>query len=119
MVASILLMIIYVGCSALGLTLLKMGLNDGVKLTFSTACMEMKLPMLLFAGILLYICSFLLNMLVMSRFNLSYVYPVSAALIYIAIVVFSVILLKEQVSRTQMIGMAVILVGIVIMNLKK
>lgn len=119
MVISISLMLIYVICSALGLTLIKMGLNSKLGLSFSAACIEMKIPLLLLGGVLLYICSFLLNMFVVSKFNLSYVYPISAGLIYVAIIILSVFLLKETVSTTQIIGMAAILIGIVIMNIQK
>ncbi len=119
MIISILLMLIYVGCSALGLTLLKMGLNNKFEFSFTAASIEMKIPILLLCGVLLYICSFLINMLVVSRFNLSYVYPISAGLIYVAIIAFSVLFLKETISSTQIIGMAAILVGIMIMNIKK
>ena len=103
----------------MGLTLLKMGLNHNAAFSFTSSCIEVKLPMLLLAGALIYICSFLLNMLVISKFNLSYAYPVSAGLIYIAIVALSVLLLKENVSSTQIIGMIAILIGIVIMNIRK
>lgn len=116
---SILLILIYVICSAMGLTLLKMGLNNNATFSFTSSCIEMKIPILLFAGAALYICSFLLNMLVINKFNLSYAYPVSAGLIYIAIVALSVLLLKENVTSTQIIGMAAILIGTVIMNIRK
>ena len=55
----------------------------------------------------------------MSRFNLNYVYPISAGLIYIAIIALSVLLLKEKVTSTQIVGMIAILAGIIIMNIKK
>lgn len=119
MVISIILMLCYIACSASGLILLKMGLNHGTVISFSTALVEIKVHTLLIAGALLYVVSFLLNLVVMGRFDLSYVYPVSAGLIYIAILVLSVALLKEKITTTQIVGMAAILIGIVIMNLKK
>lgn len=119
MVISILLMLIYVICSALGLTLLKLGLNNKVLFSFNSSGLEIKFPMLFIIGAILYICSFLLNMIVVSKFNLSYAYPISAGLIYIAIIVFSVLLLKENVTITQIIGMAAILIGKYIMKAPK
>lgn len=119
MVMSILMMLIYVICSALGLILLKMGLSNKAIISFVSSFIEMRIPMLLLIGALLYIFSFLLNMLVISRFNLNYIYPISAGLIYILISILSVLLLKESINNTQIIGMGAILVGIIIMNIGK
>lgn len=119
MVTSIFLLLCYIACSAFGLILLKMGLNHGTALTLSAAVIEVKMHLLLIAGALLYVISFLLNLVVMSRFNLNYVYPISAGLIYTAIIALSVLLLKEKVTSTQIVGMIAILAGIIIMNIKK
>ncbi len=119
MITSVLLLIIYVASSSLGLVLLKVGLNNGTLITLHSAFLELKLHTFLMAGIVLYVLSFLLNMIVMSRFNLSYVYPISAGLIYIAILVFSLLILKEQMSLMQVTGTIFILIGIIIMNIKK
>ena len=114
---SIILLLIYVSCSALGLILLKMGINNGAVISLSTGFIEIKLHLILIGGAILYIFSFLLNMVVMSKFNLNYVYPISAGLIYIAIVGLSVMILKEKVTGMQIIGMLAILIGIIIMNI--
>ena len=119
MITSVLLLIIYVASSSLGLVLLKVGLNNGTLITLHSTFLELKLHTFLMTGAVLYILSFLLNMIVMSRFNLSYVYPISAGLIYIAILVFSLLILKEQMSLMQVMGTIFILIGIIIMNIKK
>ena len=119
MITSVLLLIIYVACSSLGLVLLKVGLNNGTLITLHSTFLELKLHTFLMTGAVLYILSFLLNMIVMSRFNLSYVYPISAGLIYIAILVFSLLILREQMSLMQVMGTIFILIGIIIMNIKK
>lgn len=119
MIISILLILIYAICSSLGLVLLKIGLNSGTSISLHSACLELKFHTFLIVGATLYILSFLLNMVVMRRFNLSYVYPISAGLIYIAILIFSVLILKEQVSMIQITGAVTILVGIIIMNIRR
>lgn len=119
MTGSILLLLIYVICSALGLTLLKLGMNNGFIFSINAGIFEMKFHLLLIIGALLYILSFILNMSVMSKLNLSYFYPVSAGLIYITISIFSIFILKEKVSIMQYIGMFIILFGVVVMNLHK
>lgn len=119
MFVSLLLLLIYVGCSALGLTLLKMGLNSGVNVNINDAFIVIKCHMQFIFGAALYVFSFLLNMVVMSRFDLSFIYPLSAGMIYIAILAFSIIILKENISTLQFIGMFAILLGIILMNIKK
>ena len=79
----------------------------------------MKRLLALVLGACLYVVSFLTSMVVMKGMNLSVFYPLSAGLIYIAVCILSFLLLKEKITTTQLIGMAVILAGIVIMNLNK
>lgn len=119
MFASILLMLIYIICSALGLVLLKAGLNNGTIISLNADFLGIKFHILFICGTLLYIFSFLLNMFVINKFNLSYAYPITAGLIYITILLLSVLILKEQISARQMIGMVTILIGIIIMNISK
>ena len=64
MFASILLMLIYIICSALGLVLLKAGLNNGTIISLNADFLGIKFHILFICGTLLYIFSFLLNMFV-------------------------------------------------------
>ena len=80
---------------------------------------SLNLSWILVLGACLYVVSFLTSMVVMKGMNLSVFYPLSAGLIYIAVCILSFLLLKEKITTTQLIGMAVILAGIVIMNLNK
>ena len=70
-------------------------------------------------GMVVYIVSFLLSLAVMKKMNLSVFYPISAGLIFILTCILSVVLLKEKVAVNQFIGMGIILIGIVVMNIKK
>lgn len=119
MTGSVILLFVYVICSALGLTLLKLGMNNGLLFSVNAGAFEIKFHILLILGAILYVISFILNMAVMSKLNLSYFYPISAGLIYIAIAIFSILILKERISSIQIIGMLIILFGVVIMNLHK
>ena len=105
--------------SAAGLTLIKLGLGKETTLLLDKGGFQLHLTWMLVGGALLYVISFLLSMVVMKGMNLSLFYPLSAGLIYIAVCVLSVLVLKEKISTTQLIGMAVILAGIIIMNIGK
>jgi len=70
-------------------------------------------------GLLFYITSFLLFLVIVTRYNLSYIYPLLAGCVYVAVFIASVIILKEKVSFLTVGGMIVILIGILILNLEK
>lgn len=56
---------------------------------------------------------------VMKRMNLTIFYPVSAGLIYIVVSLAGFLILKEAFTIQQLAGMAIILAGIVVMNIGK
>ena len=112
-------LIIYVCLSATALTLIKLGLGKDSTLLLNKGGFSLSLSWMLVLGACLYVVSFCLSMVVMKGMNLSLFYPLSAGLIYIAVCVLSFLVLKEKITTTQLIGMAVILAGIVIMNLRK
>ena len=112
-------LIIYVCLSATALTLIKLGLGKDSTLLLNKGGFSLSLSWMLVLGACLYVVSFLTSMVVMKGMNLSVFYPLSAGMIYIAVCVLSFLLLKEKITTTQLIGMAVILAGIVFMNLIK
>lgn len=111
--------LLYISCSALGLTLIKMGINQGTLLKMSEGMLQIHVGLLLVVGAVLYVASFLLSMAAMSKMNLTVFYPISAGLIYVVVCLLGIFLLKENISLTQSIGMGIILLGIVVMNLHK
>ena len=112
-------LIIYVCLSATALTLIKIGLGKNSTLLLEKGGFNLTLSWILILGALLYVISFLLSMVVMKGMNLSLFYPLSAGLIYVVVCVLAFLVLKEKPSLNQLIGMAVILAGIIIMNLGK
>lgn len=112
-------LLIYVCLSAIGLTLIKIGLNNDSTLVINKSGFMLRFNWLLVLGMCLYILSFLTSLLVMKGMNLNIYYPLSAGMIYIVVCVLSVIVLKEKITVTQLIGMTLILAGIIIMNLGK
>lgn len=112
-------LIIYVFLSATGLTLIKIGTGLGNSLILDGKGFRLQLNWTLIIGMAVYAVSFLLSMVVMKGMNLSLFYPLSAGLIYIAICGVSYFVLGEKIIPSQWLGMAVILTGIIIMNLGK
>ena len=103
--------------SASGLYLIKAG-TVGTSLAFQNGLLGLQIPPKLLFGVLLYIGSFLLSLLVMSKMKLSVFYPASAGVAMMLSCVFGYFFLKEQIAVSQFIGIAVILVGVIILSVK-
>ncbi len=114
---SVIGVLIYACLSAAGLTMIKMGLGKGSTLVFSKAGFSLSFSWISVIGMCLYIMSFLMSLVVMKSMDLSVFYPLSAGLIYILVCILSVVMLKDRIGMTQLVGMVVILAGILIMNL--
>ncbi len=112
-------LLVYVCLSAAGLTLIKIGLGRGSSLMIDKTGFLLKFNWLLIFGMCIYILSFLTSLLVMKSMNLSIYYPISAGLVYIIVCILSVAVLKEKITPVQLVGMAIIFAGIIIMNLGK
>lgn len=112
-------LLLYVCLSATGLTLIKIGLDKNSSLVLNKASFSLSFSWILVLGMCLYILSFLTSMIVMKSMNLSVYYPLSAGLIYVVVCVLSVVVLKEHLTWNQLVGMAIILAGIIFMNIGK
>ena len=108
---------VYALLSATGLFLIKTG-ADNTSMAFSEGLLSMQLSPRLLTGLLLYLTSFLLSLYVMSRMKLSLFYPIGTGSILVLTCLFGFFFLKEQIGAWQVLGMALILAGVVAMNIK-
>lgn len=63
-------------------------------------------------GAVFYVLSFLTWMFLLSKKELSFIYPLTVSIVYVAIMVSSVLLFKEQFSLYKIIGVVLIGLGI-------
>lgn len=115
---TIVIMLFYVGLSALALILMKSGTNK-MSVGFQDGALSLTLGSRLLLGALLYIISFLLSLVLMQRLDLSFMYPLSAGIINLLVCILSVTVLKESIDITRWLGIGLITAGIVLMNLKR
>ena len=111
--------ILYAVISVAGLTLVKLGSNNPLTLSMGTSGISFAVGWMTLLGLILYVASFLIYMTLIAKNNLTYVTPVSSAIVYILTMIVSLVLLKEQVTPMQWVGWCLILVGALLMNLKK
>lgn len=113
----IFLILIYLFASTFGLIMIKLG-SSSVALKLNKVGLEGTFSWNLLIGLLSYIISFVLWVFVISKYDLSYIYPIVTAILYIVIMFASVIFLKETVSHFQIIGVIIIMVGVIIASIK-
>lgn len=110
--------VIYLILSTLGMTFIKMGGED-LNLVLSKSIFQFRIGIIGILGIVFYLISFGLWIIILSKYNLSFISPLASGLAYILIILSSKFLLKENISSYQYIGITIILIGIVLMNIKK
>lgn len=112
------MLILYFIFNSSGLILMKLG-SEKINLNLSKTNFNLVLSWKFLFGFLCYVCSFLLFSYLITKMKLSYIYPVSAAVCYVLVIVFSYIFLKEQITLIQFIGIILILGGVVLLNITK
>ncbi|OGO84389.1 MAG: hypothetical protein A2Y24_07150 [Clostridiales bacterium GWE2_32_10] len=100
-----------------GLILLKIG-GETFVLTFEYGKMNLCMSWQFILGFIAYVTSFVLWIVLLQKFNLSYMYPILVGLAYIFVLLASIIILKEKVTNFNIAGSVIILVGILFMNIK-
>jgi multidrug transporter EmrE-like cation transporter len=113
-----LLFALYIVLSALGLLFIKIGGED-LLISVSSGIFNLQMNIKMLIGMAFYICSFLLFTYIMPKFNLTYIYPIASGILYIIIIITGVVFLREKVTLFQAIGMIIILLGLIVINIKK
>lgn len=97
--------------------LVKLG-STNTSLTFQNGDLSISVNIKMLLGLCLYVCSFLLWIVVLSRNDLSVVTPIITGANYIIPMAIGVAMLHERMSTQQWVGAAVILAGLIICNFR-
>ena len=111
------LLISYLFFAQTAVLLVKLG-SPSTSLTFQNGDLSISVNFKLLLGLCLYVCSFLLWIVVLSRNNLSVITPIITGANYIIPMVIGIALLHEKMSVQQWIGAAIILAGLIVSNLR-
>ena len=109
--------VIYALLSVTGLLLIKVGTSD-TSVVIQDGLFNMQASPKFIIGLIIYICSFIISIYVIKHMKLSIFYPVATGTILLLTCILSVYFLKESVGTFQIIGMALILCGIVFINIR-
>lgn len=109
----------YVLATSAGLVVLKIGATSGLPISFVDSKLQFNLNPYSILGIVLYGVSFLLYIYLISKFSLGYIIPLTTALVYVLIFVASFVIFKESFTATKVAAIALIICGLVLLNVSK
>jgi multidrug transporter EmrE-like cation transporter len=107
---ALLQLFIYALLGSAGVTLMKKAFMNGTPFPG-----VIKSPNLLI-GIGLYAFSFLLWLKILKENDLSYAFPIASSAVFVLISLFSLYFLHEHVGFMRILGMAIILLGIIVVS---
>lgn len=114
----IILVIIYLVLTLSGLILMKKGGNAG-SIAIENGNMNFGISLVSLAGLVCYLCSFLLFTRIVILFDLSYIMPLCTGIVQVFTLVAAKIIFKEEISLLGIIGASFVIVGIIVMNWKQ
>ncbi len=108
--------VVYLLFSILGVTFIKMGNKEAGKVLFQIVNFKFTIQSII--GYSCYIVSFILYTIVISKFDLSYIYPIIAGVSNVIILIIAVLLFQEKATAFSLIGSIFIVIGVALINIK-
>jgi len=112
-----LLLVVYAFLSALGLILFKLGANADNYFGIDNFFLRLNINLYMAIGVMVYVISFALYLFLVSRFNLAFLYPIGAGIIYTLILLATVFVFGEKLNAMAIMGGALIIAGIFFINM--
>jgi drug/metabolite transporter (DMT)-like permease len=109
---NVIFIVLYVIFAVVGSTLLKYGGLEQVKSLFTIPFVNMSVSWITLVGFICYGISFLLYTILLNKFALSFISPLTVSLVYILLMVTAFVIFKEPVTVQKIIGSSLILCGI-------
>jgi len=116
---NVVLMITYVFSAVVGSTLIKLGSSAGMKVLFTAPIVHMGVSLVTILGILAYGISFVTYVVLLTRFDLSFISPLLVAFVYVLLMFTAFLLFKEGFTLFKALGCSLILIGVILVLLKR
>ncbi|PRR83047.1 EamA family transporter [Clostridium vincentii] len=110
---------VYMVLTVSGVILFKLGVEKEPLVSISIGMSSFKISFISILGLLSYVCSFLMYMFLISKFDLTYIVPVTTGVISVATFILAVLIFKETLTLSKIAGSILILLGVAIINFKK
>ncbi len=115
--AIIIFVALYLLFSCVGMVLIKYGSANNA-FVIAGRIFSLKLDFYTVVGLVFYLLSFVMWVVVLQKFKLSYISPLVSGISYVLIILLSLIVLHEKISGFQWAGIGVIFIGVILMNVK-
>ena len=109
------LFLVYVILSSSGIILFKLGSAE-LSIKMVSNQLNMNFPMMSILGLMCYLISFILWMIIISKSDVSYIVPLGLGLTNVLILVGSMVVLKESINVYGIVGIVMILGGTLLIN---
>src|SRR5687767_2672735 len=113
------LMILYVLFAVGGSTLIKAGSDTSAKVLFTLPVVAMNISAVTLFGILAYGASFVLYIILLSRFDLSFISPLLVGFVYVLLMFTAFFLFKESFTVYKILGCSFILIGVILVLMRR
>lgn len=117
-IMQIVLIVVYLILTVSGLVLMKLGGNPG-SVSMAEGNINFGISPISLVGFICYIGSFLLYTRMVVMFDLSYITPLCTGIVQILTLVAAKFVFKEEFTTQGIVGVAIIIIGVVLMNWKK
>lgn len=111
------LIIFYALATSAALLFIKFGTKGGSPISLMGGQLQFNFNIHVLAGLILFAISFALWIYLVSEYDLSYIVPISTALVYITIFLGAYFIFKEAFTAAKIAGIVLIFCGIVLLNL--
>ena len=116
---NIILIAVYIILTIGGVVLFKLGTQKDFLVSIATGIFTLKISLISIIGLVSYICSFFMYMFLISKFDLTYIVPVTTGIVQVATFVLAIIIFKESVTVSKVVATGLILIGVILLNIKK
>jgi multidrug transporter EmrE-like cation transporter len=111
---SILLVVFYVVFAVGGSTLIKLGGLSKAAALFTIPLVNVHMSLISLIGVLMYGLSFGLYILLLNKFDLSIISPVTIGVVYVLLMITAAVVFNENFTMVKIIGCAMILAGVML-----
>ena len=112
-------LVCYVIFAVSGSTLLKFGSTSAVKTLFTIPFVNLNVSLTTFIGFIAYGLSFMFYTILLSKFDLSFISPLTVGIVYVLLMITAFIFFKEDITFVKLLGSSLILIGILLIVIKK
>ena len=116
---NIILIGVYIILTISGVVLFKLGTQKDFLVSITTGVFTLKISLISIIGLVCYLCSFSMYMFLISKFDLTYIVPVTTGIVQVATFILATMIFKESITVSKVVATGLILMGVILLNIKK